>query len=480
LQIGVLAIGLMASVTGWARNGLMETTFLNFYGTNGSMPGGELVQGADGLLYGTTFQGGAFGQGTIFSVTLGGSLTTLFSFNGTNGASPFPTPLQTSDRSMYGVTQAGGNTGQGTIYQLRSNGVLNTLYTFSDTNGSVPASLTFGHDGNLYGVARNGGVFTNKSNNLGYPDGVGDGTAFRVTTNGQFTFLLAFNGTNGEWPQVLLQGPDATFYGVTQLGGAYGYGTVFQMATNGQMRTLFSFAGTNGAQPLTLMQGSDGALYGITGIGGGGGGFNGPIVSTLSGFGTVFRITTNGSFSTLGLFDLTNGSVAMGTLLEVTNGVFLGTANSGGAAGSGFKGTLYQITTNGDMTVVIPFNQNNVLPYSPSGGVIKASDGNYYGATFDFSSNPSGGVTPGGQLFVVRPVQAPVVQSSVQNGQITLSWNAWGGYYYGIMYETNLIGSNWNSIIGGGITAPTNGITSYSDNIGPDPQRFYTVILQLP
>ena len=65
-----------------------------------------------------------------------------------------------------------------------------------------------------------------------------------------------------------------------------------------------------------------------------------------------------------------------------------------------------------------------------------------------------------------------------QPGQLNLSWNAWAGYSYAVLYETNLTGSNWNLL--STVSPQTNGVTSFTDSIGPDAQRFYSVILQLP
>lgn len=470
LQIALLAGGLVASVACRAQLGLMETSVVNLNVTDGSEPQGELVEGNDGLLYGTASQGGAFGQGAIFKATLDGSLTTLFSFNGTNGASPWFGPVQTADGTLYGMTAAGGNgfqggaAGQGTIYQLCTNGVLNTLVAFGGTNGLEPISLMLGGDGDLYGATLLGGAFTNEPND----HYAGDGTAFKVTTNGQFTLLASFDGTNGEGPRALLQGNDGNFYGVTDLGGACGYGTVFQMTTNGEVTTLFSFDGTNGMEPDTLMQGSDGVLYGTTVFGGNGfsgGPPPGPISApeSVSGYGTVFRITTNGCFSVLGLFDSSNGEWPSGRLVEVTNGVFCGTTGYGGESRTGAEvGTLFQITTNGELTLLYTFQISEQLPMYPEGGVIKASDGNYYGV------GDKG-------VYAIRPIQRPVLQACSQGNQINLTWNAWAGYDYSVFYRSNLTDGDV-SVLSDAI-AQTNGVMSFSDTVGPDAQRFYEVLL---
>jgi uncharacterized repeat protein (TIGR03803 family) len=109
-----------------------------------------------------------------------------------------------------------------------------------------------------------------------------------MTTNGTLTRLASFGGTNGAYPQAaLLLASDGNFYGTTKNGGAYtnqsGYGTVFKLTTNGTLTTLASFNGTNGAHPLGLVQTLDGSFYGTTADGG------------TNGYGTVFRLNITAS-----------------------------------------------------------------------------------------------------------------------------------------------------------------------------------------
>jgi uncharacterized repeat protein (TIGR03803 family) len=103
------------------------------------------------------------------------------------------------------------------------------LFSFHGTNGAYPyASLTEGVDGNFYGVTLSGGAFTNQL----FPGGgyAGYGTAFRITTNGVFTSLASFAGTNGaEVLGNLTLGQDGQFYGTTIRGGANDLGTVFRL-----------------------------------------------------------------------------------------------------------------------------------------------------------------------------------------------------------------------------------------------------------
>lgn len=442
----------------------------NFYGTNGLAPNGELIQRTDGLLYGTTLEGGDFGQGTIFKTTLDGSLKTLYSFDGTNGAYPSFSPLVAPDGNSYGMATYGGNgfngtgTGLGTIFKWSSDGSYSNLFLFGGTNGANPSSLIFGNDGNLYGTTFYGGAFTNDP----VSSGLGDGTAFEITTNGDFTLLASFDGTNGAIPYTLIQAKDGNFYGVTDRGGSNGLGSVFQMTPGGVVTNLFSFNGTNGAGPTTLIQGSDRSLYGNTLFGGPGFDGTGP-----SGDGTVFQITTNGNLTPLASLNRTiTGSQPQGRLLEVSNGVFYGTASRGGSNQYAPEGTLFQVKTNGGLTVLVNFIDSLELPSMPASGLIQATDGNYYGVGND-------------GVYAIRPIQPTVIQAAAQGGQINITWNAWAGYRYMLFSQTNVTlplanftnpPLSWNELLQ---TIPsTNGVMSFSDTIGPDPQLFYQVLFQ--
>ena len=235
------------------------------------------MQGSDGNFYGTTSAGGlgydgtpGTGNGMVFKITSGGTLTTLFSFNFSNGSSPNDL-VKGVDGNFYGTTANGGLYG-GTVFQLTTNGTLTTLVFFLS---SFPgAGLAQGSDGNFYGTT------------MGDSRG-GHGTVFRVTTNGELTTLLSFSGTNGDFSLATLRlGDDGSFYG-TALQGGTGYnntpgsgnGTVFKITTNGTLTTLHFFNGTNGSRPLaSLVQGGDGSFYGTTV---GGGAYDG---------GTIFRL----------------------------------------------------------------------------------------------------------------------------------------------------------------------------------------------
>jgi uncharacterized repeat protein (TIGR03803 family) len=246
-----------------------------------------------------------------------------------------------------------------------------TLVSFAYTNGATPyAGLTLGNDGNFYGTTANGGV---------------GGTVFKVTTNGTLTTLVYFNVSNGEWPEAALTlGNDGNFYGTTEYGGSSDDGTVFQVTTNGTLTTLVNFNGTNGACPVAaLTLGTDGNFYGTTG------GYN----SGSSGYGTVFQVTTNGTLTTLASFNYANGAYPQGLTLG-TDGNFYGTTESGGSSSSNNCGTVFKVTTNGTLTTLVVFNGGNGA--FPGAGLTLGNDGNFYGTTqygTVFKVTPNGTLT---------------------------------------------------------------------------------------
>src|ERR1035438_2534592 len=260
------------------------TTLYSFCSQTGCTDGTDptwLIQGTDDNFYGTTAGGGANGGGTFFKMTPGGTMTTLHSFCSqsgcTDGENPFGEPVEGTDGNFYGTTYNGGANGQGgTAFKITPGGTLTTLHSFcsqSCTDGSSPVALIQGTDGNFYGTTPYGGA-----------DGQG-GTVFKITPNGNLTTLYSFCSqtgcTDGTEPRWLIQGTDGNFYGTTQVGGANNEGTVFKITPNGTLTTLYSFLFESfDSVPGMLLQGSDGNFYGTTYWSGGSYG------------GTVFRLTS--------------------------------------------------------------------------------------------------------------------------------------------------------------------------------------------
>ena len=329
-------------------------------------PQGDLTLGLDGDLYGMASSGGTSGQGVIFKLAPGGTITTLVNFDSSNGSNPLGNLIQATDGNFYGMTQSGGSSGSGTAFKMTPEGVLTTLVNFDYySNGSSPSgSLIQGSDGNLYGMTQNGG-------SSGY------GTVFKMTPAGVLTTLVNFNYNNGRYPKGnLIQASDGNFYGMTSEGGSSGYGTVFKMTPDGTPTTLVNFNYSNGRNPNgSLIQASDGNFYGMTSSGGN------------SDYGTAFKMTSAGVITTLVNFNYSNGRNPQGSLMQGNDGNFYGMTRSGGTSG---YGTIFKMTPEGAIQTLVHFNGTNGS--SSYGSLEQGSDGLLYGMTFQGGSNGYGAI----------------------------------------------------------------------------------------
>jgi uncharacterized repeat protein (TIGR03803 family) len=284
-------------------------TFHNFAGTDGASPAAAVVQAANGNLFGTTADGGANGDGTIFKITPNGTLTTIHSFDGTDGANPSSALIQGTDGNIYGTTNAGGTStacagGCGTIFRIVG-GMLMTLHSFSGTDGAIPqGGVIQGPDGNFWGTTLQGGPGCGVNPN-------GCGTAFNISPSGTFTLLHNFAGLGdgGNSNSVLVFAKDGDFYGTATNGGTHGKGAIFKLTLSGIVAMVYSFCAqpncTDGANPVGgLVQDPNGALYGTTSAGGS----SSCSVNGSAGCGTVFNVTLGGSLTTLHAFSGTDGS----------------------------------------------------------------------------------------------------------------------------------------------------------------------------
>jgi uncharacterized repeat protein (TIGR03803 family) len=310
---------------------------------------------------------------SVISVTAPGlSMSTLWSFaDGNSGASPYSPLAQGTDGNFYGTTLEGGTDGDGTVFKITTNGVLTTLLSFNDSNGAIVyAGLVLGKNSFFYGAAFEGGTY-------------GDGTLFRISAAGTL-IDLALDGNNGMYPAAgMVQGSDGSFYGTILEGGAYGYGTIYRMTSALSPTTLVSFNYADGGYPSSvLVQGSDGNFYGTTESGG------------ASGWGTVFKMTPSGAFTSLYSFSGGNdGGSPIPGLVQAADGNFYGTTYEEGADG---YGTVFEITSSGALTTRYSFT-GGTDGGNPWGGLMQAADGNLYGTTED------GGTYGFGTVFQIAP-----------------------------------------------------------------------------
>ena len=353
--------------------------------------GTSLIQGRDGNIYGRT-------SDTLFKLAANGALTTLASIsNATNGLGPM---AQGSDGNFYGTTAVGGDrslnngNGFGTVFKMTTNGMVTTLFAFrNDSNGMYPAgALVLGSDESFYGTTQ------------GSEGSTPYGTVFKITTDGTLTTLARFNKSNGAYPHAaLVQGSDGNFYGTTEGGGSAphpnspnGYGTVFKITTNGVLTTLVSFDGSSGwACYGSVVQGTDGNFYGDLGV---------------IGPGSVFQMTPTGDLTTLAWFNGDNGATPWAGLVQANDGNFYGTTIGGGnlsLVGGVGGGTVFKMTPDGTLTTLVAFDGTN--GFRPSTTLIQGSDGNLYGSA--------------GTIFrIVMPPPPPTLMIAQDGNQMVLSW----------------------------------------------------------
>jgi uncharacterized repeat protein (TIGR03803 family) len=452
-----------------------------------------LILSPDGDLYGTSSAGGTSNQGTLFKVTPGGALTVLHSFSGeADGSAPIGGLLLANDGNMYGTTSdshqplslgavfkltPGGEftiatdippansgrsyasliqasngfvygTGAGPIgaagavfgavfnVSLTSSGTTSVTFShrFGDSgtpplmggaDGANPrAALVEGTDGNLYGTTQLGGAF-------------GLGAIFRMAPNGAITILHPFaGGHDGAYPYAaLIQASDGNFYGTTSQGGACDCGTLFRMTTAGDVTVLHAFnGGTDGAYPLApLTQGNDGNFYGTTSQGGG------------PNRGTVFRLTADGTLTTVHAFDDSEGRAPMAPLLEVGDGTFYGTTVAGGHLD---LGTIFTVTRTGDARVLVTFETDGAVPLA---GLARGNDGALYGTTASgglfglgtFFRLAAGGAVSVLHAFAGWPdgLQPAAAVLQARDGRFYGTTMAGGGNFNGAAYSVTSTGA---------------------------------------
>ena len=324
---------------------------------NGTQLFSGVIEDSRGNFFGTAYEGGASGVGTVYEVAAGSNtVTTIASFNNANGAYPSAGLVEDSGGNLFGTTSAGGATGTGTVFEVAagSNAII-TLASFN--NGAYPrAGLVQDSNGNLFGTTDAGGA-----SNVG--------TVFELAAGSNtITTLASFNNTNGAYPRAgLIEDSNGNLFGTTVEGGADGDGTVYEVAAGSNTITpIASFNYTNGALPYAgVVEDSSGDLFGTSNGGG------------ANGVGTVYEVAAgSNTITTLAPFNGTNGNNVQAGLIEDGSGNLFGTSNGGGANGNG---TVFKVAAGSDtITTLASFNDN---VNGPLAGLIEDSNGNLFGTT---------------------------------------------------------------------------------------------------
>jgi len=261
-------------------------------GADGEYPNGGLVRDSAGDLYGPTFLGGTNGSGIVFKLSPTRKETVLHSFPASATDGDYPNGLvEGAAGILYGTTRFGGVSDLGTVFKLNGTGKETVLDSFEGTQGEFPfASLILDRAGNLYGTTEFGGDLSCNAPSSGC------GTVFKFDTRGKEKVLYSFLGVpDGDAPLApLVWGANGALYGTTTYGGAgacqnppqSGCGTIFRVDKTGKETLLYSFTGgTDGKYPFAgLIRDSAGNLYGTASQGAGTG-------CGSNGCGVVFKLT---------------------------------------------------------------------------------------------------------------------------------------------------------------------------------------------
>ena len=405
------------------------STLHEFSGPEGANPVGVLLD-SQANLWGTTWQGGLdwnptlgnFGLGTIFEYSSGGTLTNPLLFSTTNGGGNAAAGLTADGQgNYYGTTYEGGTNGFGTLFQYDSaTNQLTTLVNFTRTNGSLPAAtVALDGQGNVYGTTYQGGSHSSASNYC-------CGTVWKYSlSTGALTTLVSFDGdtvpADGMFPQggVTLDS-NGNLYGSTVGGGTFGDGIVYEHSSADVLSTLVTFSGPNGWSPEgNLVFDSAGNLYGTTNQGG------------SSGYGTVFKLTPNTGGGTCS--GLTLSSLTLNPTTVQDGATSQGTVTLSAAAPTG--GTVVGLSSNSSFALVpanvtVPAGSSSAtFTVTTKSGVLSNTSVVITAALGNSTAQASMTITPASTVTVSSLTLNPnsVRGGSASRGTVTLSGAAPSG-----------------------------------------------------
>jgi len=336
--------------------------------------------------------------------------------------------IEGNDGNFYGVGE-GGAYNLGVVFKMTPAGTVTVLHSFTSAEGNNPQEvLTLGQDGNLYGLTSNGGAYN-------------DGTFYRITPSGTLTTLHSFQVPEGSFAHNyydhsycgLTCAPDGSFYGNANWGGlpvynSVGYGTLFRITPDGTYTLLRSIVFRDGVQPgnSRFAVGTDGSFYGISGFGAQ---YN-DSGSLRDGENALFRFNpkTN-AYSLLYVYPYDH-LTSIGQITFGQDGVLYGLAGSDNYYAA--DGAIYSVKSDGTLTVLKDIYSNSPIGSHTNGAFVLANDGKLY-TTTDYGTDSQGNDFPGGILSrdpagtVNYDFQFPQILGSIH--QLTLASD---GFLYGI------------------------------------------------
>ncbi len=423
IQVLPIVAALSRSVPcGLAQDSSPLKTLYSFTGQpDGGNPVAGVVIGQDGALYGTTNSGGTSNYGTVFKLTPPASAgevwkeTALHDFlSGSDGSNPVAVVVIGKGGALYGTTYNGGASGLGTVFELKPPATSGeawpetVLHSFTGSSGpccvndgaNPSAGVVVGKGGVLYGTTKNGGGVETESS---------FGTVFELrppTSPGghwRESVLFSFVGCCGANPAAgVVIGGGGVLYGTTEFGGArclgpaIGCGTVFQLAS-GTETVLFNFPFSSAGPVAAMVIGPGGVSYGTT---------SGYTENGGVGPGTVFSLAPPASpgeaWTETLLHSFTGGSDGFGPYAPVaigSGGVLYGTTAAGGTSNAG---TVFSLTPpaspGGSWTETVLYSfTGGTDGADPVAGLAIGENGALYGTT------SGGGASNAGTVFALRP-----------------------------------------------------------------------------
>jgi uncharacterized repeat protein (TIGR03803 family) len=448
--VALMALMLMTAPYARAQSFSVLYTFCAHVTCTSGRTASSLIQATNGDFYGTTNKGGTknnvvctsvepgLGCGSVFKISSSGKLTTLYDFcsqpNCADGALPASGLIQATSGEIYGTTEYGGANNAGTVFKIGPTGKLTTLYSFCSlpncADGELPAgALVQASNGDFYGMTSGIEISKITSSTCTAPGAGKCGTVFKITPAGVLTTLHSFcsqaNCPDGIFPEAgLIQASNGDLYGTTAEGGVNdsgdcvipgGCGTVFKITSGGTLTTLYAFC----SQPK-CMDGQFPAAQVMQAA-------NGDLYGTsesggVNGTGTVFQITPTGTLTTLynfcSQYDCADGGFPYGALIQATDGNFYGTTSELGFSETeeATAGTAFQLTPAGVLTVLHTFcaaSQTCGDGEFPEYALLQATNGDVYGATQQGGEEDNGGV-----IFMLNMGLSPFVALQTTSGEV--------------------------------------------------------------